>query len=61
MLTCGNEEAIALKTLSCRVCCMVMDGNLTFGGDHFVVYTDVELYNVVHPKLVPCYIPILPQ
>ena len=40
---------------------MVMDGNLTFGGDHFVVYTDVELYNVVHPKLVPCYIPILPQ
>ena len=22
---------------------MVMDGNCTFGGDHFVVYTDVEL------------------
>lgn len=23
--------------------CIVMDGNWTCGGDHFVVYTDVEL------------------
>ena len=26
-----------------RVSCMVMDANSTLGGDHFVVYTDVEL------------------
>lgn len=25
--------------------CMVMDGNQTWGGDHFVVYTVVMLYS----------------
>lgn len=35
----GEEWAKQVKEVNC----MVMDGNQTFSGDHFVVHTDVEL------------------
>lgn len=39
---------------------MMMNGNQTYCGDHFVVYTNVELLCSI-PETNECYIPILLQ
>lgn len=42
VVTRGEEEWKEGK-MGKGVICIVMDGNQTFGGEHYIIYTDVEL------------------
>lgn len=46
----NRGRGMGVGKISKKVNCIVKDGKQIFGGDHFIMYTDVEL--CVHLKLI---------